>query len=250
MIDKDVLRREKREFFRAWRNILKQPSAHFLFFSLSHTRRQRCSFGNHPARKSHSHILTLAFLSAYVVFFWQSLNYWLMSAGVTEHQLLCLANKIHVTPGLHPSSGRTEQRARPGGQVTLLLNTPNPQVYCLSSQWCLSFVWKHNSSGQSLPGACAPSQRHTVYNPLYSLACSHSRVPSFHELAASRNEHGLPRECRHSGAKTIVAILSLRCRPLRQQSDARSHENKSLLQGYFYRKLQWERESSGNGCRR
>lgn len=124
-----------------------------------------------------------------------------MSAGVTEHQLLCLANKIHVTPGLHPSSGRTEQRARPGGQVTLLLNTPNPQVYCLSSQWCLSFVWKHNSSGQSLPGACAPSQRHTVYNPLYSLACSHSRVPSFHELAASRNEHGLPRECRHSGAK-------------------------------------------------
>lgn len=169
---------------------------------------------------------------------------------MTEHQLLCLANKIRVTPGLHPSSGRTEQRGRPRGQVTLLLNTPNPQVYCLSSQWCLSFVWKHNSPGQSLPAACAPSQRHTVYNPLYSLACSHSRVPSFHELAASRNEHGWPRECRHSGAKTIVAILSLHCRPLRQQSDARSHENKSLLLGYFYRKLQWERESSGNGCRR
>lgn len=136
------------------------------------------------------------------------------------------------------------------GPLTLLLNTPNPQVYCLSSQWWLPFVRKHNSSGQSLPAACAPSQRHTVYNPLYSLARSLSpgrwllstgseqeralvttRIPAF------RDEN--------NRAHSLAA-----CRPLRHQSDARSHENKALLLGYFYRKSQWGQASSGGRCSR
>lgn len=104
-----------------------------------------------------------------------------------------------------PAQGRALARGPP----TLLLNTSNPRVYCLSPHWWLSFVRKHNWSGQSLPAACAPSQRHTVYNPLYSLARSHSQVAGFHELAVSGKEHGSPRECRHSGGKTIALILSL-----------------------------------------
>lgn len=74
--------------------------------------------------------------------------------------------------------------------------------------------------------------------------------PAFMNWQRAATSMGYHANAGIQGRKTIGAILSLHCRPLRQQSDARSHENKSLLLGYFYRKWQWERESSGNGCRR
>lgn len=147
---------------------------------------------------------------------------------------------------------------RPGsdlarGPPTLLLNTPNPQLYCLLRQWWLPFVEKHNSSGQSLPAASAPSQRHTVYNPLYSLARSHPRVAGFHELAASRSEAWVTtRMSAFRAEKQLCSFSRCRCRPLRQQSDTRGHENKSLLPffSFFNRKSQWQQANSGNRCRR
>lgn len=186
-----------------------------------------------------------------MVFFWQSSNDWLVNAGVTEHQLLCLANKIPVRDTWAPSLWRRAE------------SSPQGQWPCCSTHLIPGFTasrlsdgsplcGKHKPSGQSLPAACAPSQRHTAYNPLYSLAAPTPR--SLASWTGSEQERAWvttrmpPFRDENNRAHSPAA-----CRPLRQHSDEREATKINLccwVVFFFYRKLQGDQGSSGDRCRR
>lgn len=138
--------------------------------------------------------------------------------------------------GLHPSSKPTtrELSRQPNA---LLPNTPNPQVYRLSCQWCLSFVLNttHRANHCSLLAhnhTDIPFIIPSIHAPAPALGPSLSWTPT------AQNKHGLPHEYQHSGAKTRVPILSLPlAHSLLPNSQTRAVMKTNLFLGYFYRKL-------------
>lgn len=172
---------------------------------------------------------------------------WWMQAWLNTSSSV-FTNKIPVTPGLHPSGAG--QRAGPRAS----------QWPCCSTHLIPRFTASPLSDGSLLCGNtthlanhCPPLVHHHGDIP-FIIPSIHWPAPTpmshgFHELAARGNEHGLPREMPAFRDENNRAHSLAACRPLRQQWDARSHKNKSLLLGYFYRKFRWEQGSSGNTCR-
>lgn len=123
--------------------------------------------------------------------------------------------------------GLSPRATDPVAQHTLI-----PRFYCLLSHRWLSFVRKHNSSGQSLPAACAPSQRHTVHNPLYSPARSHSQVRWLSSTGSERERAWVTTRMvafreENNRARSLWLPVA------HSDNSQRSHEKQSSVAGLF-----------------
>lgn len=148
--------------------------------------------------------------------------------------------------GLHPSSKPTT-RELSRGPSALLPNTPNPQVYRLSCQWCLSFVLNttHRANHCSLLAhnhTDIPFIIPSFHAPAPALGPSLSWTPTAQKQAwpttqipAFRGEKQEP-PFFHSLSPTQTRVRH-----------ERRWKQISLFLGYFCRKFKYEQEKKRKG---